>query len=330
MSYPHPPKRTGLPREVVKWLHGLELSFYPKNVRRDFSNGYLVAEIFSHYYPQDFSAHSYDKGTSLSAKQRNWSQIERSLQKQNLHLMKEVVDGTIHCKPGAAELLLQEVYTVLTNRSVRYVQIPEPDFTDQEYQEFLPAVARSTASKAIKNNLTMTEIMAEPDIITNQRKAEVILHRHLEHKAAERVLYPRRFKVKPNLGQLADKNVVSSSRGDECSDSPSSADTASQPCSSSTWRGAAVPFKEIKSSGLIAVDSDHLCPDGGVEAAWCVSLSANQGVTTPFCKGLKEFAKSHNSKWNQTASAPLAFLSCYCRRSCHKNNWIVPFFPKAA
>ena len=47
-------------------------------------------------------------------------------------------------------------------------------------------------------------------------------------------------------------------------------------------------FVSAESSGLIAVDSDHLCPDGGVEAAWCVSLSANQGVTTPFCKGLKE------------------------------------------
>lgn len=64
------------------------------------------------------------------------------------------------------------------------------DFTDQEYQELLPTVARSTASKAIKNNLRMTEIMAEPDISTNQRKAEMILHRHLEHKAAERILNP--------------------------------------------------------------------------------------------------------------------------------------------
>ncbi|XP_073343236.1 spermatogenesis-associated protein 4 [Pagrus major] len=248
MSYEHAPIKTGLPREVVKWLHGLDLSFYPKNVRRDFSNGYLMAEIFSHYYPQDFSAHSYDRGTALSAKQRNWSQIERSLQKQkqNLHLIKEVIDGTIHCKPGAAELLVQEVYTVLTNRSIRNVQGPESDFTDREYQEFLPTVARSTASKAIKNNLTMTEIMAEPDISTNQRKAEVILHRHLEHQAAERVLYPGRFKVKPNLGQLAAKNLVSSSRGDECSDGPSSADTASKSCSSSTWRRAAVSYKEIK------------------------------------------------------------------------------------
>ncbi|XP_035524933.1 spermatogenesis-associated protein 4 [Morone saxatilis] len=249
MFYAQSPKKTGLPREVVKWLQALDLSMYPKNVCRDFSSGYLVAEIFSRYYPQDFSVHSYDKGTSLSAKQRNWSQIERSLQRQNLHLMKEVIDGAIHCKPGAAELLVQEVYTLLTNRRIRDVQGPEWDFTDQEYQELLPTLARSTASKAIKNNLRITELMAEPDISTNQRKAEVILHRHLEHKAIERVLNPGRFTVrreKPNLGQLAAKNLVLSSRGDECFDSPSSKDPTSKLCSSSTWSGAAVSFKEIK------------------------------------------------------------------------------------
>ncbi|XP_076595898.1 spermatogenesis-associated protein 4 [Chaetodon auriga] len=244
MSFAQTPRKTGLPREAVKWLQSLDLSFYPKNVRRDFSNGYLVAEIFSRYYPQLFPLHSYDKGSSLSAKQRNWSQIERSLQKQNLHLMKDVVDGTIHCKPGAAELLVREVYTVLTNRSIRDVQGPASDFTDHEYQELLPTLARSTASKAIKNNLRATEIMAEPDISTNQRKAEVILRRHLEHKAAERILNPGRFKLRPNLDQLAAKNLVPASCSDESVDSPSSGDAASKLCSSSS--GAAVSFMEIK------------------------------------------------------------------------------------
>ncbi|XP_054453111.1 LOW QUALITY PROTEIN: spermatogenesis-associated protein 4 [Anoplopoma fimbria] len=244
MSFAKSPKNTGLQREVMKWLQSLELSFHWRNVRRDFSNGYLVAEILSRYYPQDFLVHSYDKGTSLSAKQRNWSQIERSLQKQNLHLMKEIIDGSIHCKPGAAELLVQEVYTILTNRSIRDVEGPESDFTDQEYQELLPTLARSTASKAIKNNLRITEIMAEPDISTNKWKAEVILHRHLEQRAADRVLNPGRFKGKPNLGRLAAKHPEPSSRRGECF--ASSRDTSSKFCFSSTWSGAAVSFKEIK------------------------------------------------------------------------------------
>ncbi|XP_010727800.1 spermatogenesis-associated protein 4 isoform X2 [Larimichthys crocea] len=231
MSYAQSPKKTGLPREVVKWLQSLDLSVYPKNVRRDLSSGYLVAEMFSHYYPQDFPMHSYDKGASLSTKQRNWSQIQRSLQKHHLHLMKEVIDGTIHCKPGAAELMVQEVYTVLTKRSIRNIQSPESDFTDDNYQELLPTVARSTASTAIKNNLRITEIMAVPDVSTNRRKAEVILHRHLRHKAAGRVLSPGQFKVKHDLGHLAATPV--SSICESCSSSPA-------------WSRADVSFKEIK------------------------------------------------------------------------------------
>uniref|UniRef100_A0A3Q1GNW1 Spermatogenesis-associated protein 4 n=1 Tax=Acanthochromis polyacanthus TaxID=80966 RepID=A0A3Q1GNW1_9TELE len=227
MNQTQSPKKTTLPREVVKWLQNLDLSFYPKNVRRDFSNGYLVAEIFFHYYPLSFPLHSYDKGTSLSAKQWNWSQIGRSLQKQSLHLLKEAIDGTIHCKSGAAEVLVQEIYTILTSRRIIDVQDRESDFTDQQYQELLPALARSTASKAIKNNLAITEIMAKPDICTNQKKAEVILRRHLEHKAEERVLNPGRFKVKPNRSQLSANNLAPPSQGDECFDSPSGGGTTS-------------------------------------------------------------------------------------------------------
>ena len=36
--------------------------------------------------------------------------------KKQIGIPKELTDGTLHCKPGAAELLIQTVYTLLTNR----------------------------------------------------------------------------------------------------------------------------------------------------------------------------------------------------------------------
>ncbi|KAI4872413.1 hypothetical protein NFI96_033214 [Prochilodus magdalenae] len=203
MDYSQPPRRTGLPRELLKWLQSLDLTFSPKNMRRDFSNGYLVAEIFSRFYPEDFPMHSYGNGSSLPTKQANWTQIEKVLAKLQLSLVKEAVEGTMHCKPGAAEALVQEIYTLLTNRGTQTVQEGALDFTDQNYQEQLPIVARATASKAIKNNLRLSEELAEPNLTARQQKIQSIIHRHVEQRREERSRDPKRFGVKPTLGEQA-------------------------------------------------------------------------------------------------------------------------------
>lgn len=150
--------------------------------------------------------HSYDNGTSLPTKLGNWSQLERFFVKKKLSIPKEMIDGTIHCKPGAAELLVQTIYTILTNRVVKTLKDEmEIDFTDRHYQLQLPLHARSTATHSIKNNLKITECMTEPNIITNNQKAHAIIQRHLERKALERVQDPARFNIKPTLGELAQR-----------------------------------------------------------------------------------------------------------------------------
>lgn len=198
------PRKSGVAREVLKWVQSLDLTYTINNTRRDFSNGFLVAEIFSWYYPQDIQMHSYDNGRSLPTKLGNWSQLERFFVKKKLEIPKEMIDGTIHCKIGAAELLLHKIYTLLTNRLVRVLKSEEEvDFTDRQYQILLPMHARSTASHAIKNNLKITECMTEPNIITNKQKAHAIISRHLEHRNLERLEDPKRFNIKPTVGELA-------------------------------------------------------------------------------------------------------------------------------
>ncbi|XP_068797090.1 spermatogenesis-associated protein 4 isoform X2 [Struthio camelus] len=196
-------RQPGLPRAVLRWLQSLDLSVCPRHCRRDFSNGYLVAEILSCYYPRDIQRSAYGNGSSLAAKLSNWSRLRRFFAKQKLNFAEEVIDGTIHCKPGAAEVLVQDIYSMLTNRRLRSIQDREVDFTDYYYQAQLPMAARSTASKAIKNNIKLTEIMTEPSVNINRQKANTIINMHMRMRMQEREEDPQRFNIKPSLGQRA-------------------------------------------------------------------------------------------------------------------------------
>lgn len=196
---------SGLPREVIKWLQSLDLTYSIKNVRRDFSNGYLIAEILAWYYPQDIEMHSFSNGTSLQTKLGNWQQLERFFTKEKLDVAKEFIEGTIHCKPGAANTLLERVYSLLTNRILHYLPAQQHpcDFSDSTYQTQLPPYARSTAAKSIKNNIASTELTTEPDRIVCMHKAETIMQQHFQQRKQEKEEFPDRFGLRTKSKKVA-------------------------------------------------------------------------------------------------------------------------------
>jgi hypothetical protein len=61
-----------LSRDVIKWLQHLDLGANIKNPKRDFANGYLIALIFSRYYPNEIQIQTLYTGDSMKVKQNNW------------------------------------------------------------------------------------------------------------------------------------------------------------------------------------------------------------------------------------------------------------------
>ncbi|XP_028016875.2 spermatogenesis-associated protein 4 [Eptesicus fuscus] len=202
LVYPHPPRRSRLSRSVLRWLQSLDLTFFPRNISRDFSNGFLIAEIFAIYYPWDLNLSSFENGTSLRVKLDNWAQLEKFLAKKKIRLPRELIYGTIHCKAGVPEILIQEVYTLLTHQEIQSVQDDLVNFTDYSYQMQLPLLPRSTASKFIKDNIRLTELMSNPSMLSNELKIDFLFLLQMLQRKLSRKLHPSRFEVKPNVGEL--------------------------------------------------------------------------------------------------------------------------------
>lgn len=75
-----------LPRELHVWLTSLNLSYKITNPKRDLSNGYIFAEIFNRYFPEEIEMYSVDNGFKLSIKQNNWEFLQRFFNKKKIQI----------------------------------------------------------------------------------------------------------------------------------------------------------------------------------------------------------------------------------------------------
>ena len=145
-----------LPRQVLQWLQGLDLSYSIKNVKRDFSNGFLFAEIFSRYYESDVNMHSFSNGIGINSKQDNWYQLQKLFKKWGVEISPSTVNEIIHCKSGAVARYLEHVYSILSGRSISKASKPS-----RAHQ--IPPFARETASNLIKNRLKQPDFLVISD-----------------------------------------------------------------------------------------------------------------------------------------------------------------------
>lgn len=106
-----------LSRELVKWTLSLDLSYSIKFPRRDLSNGFLVAEILSRYFPEDVSMHSFVNGSSSLNKTANWALLSKIMRKIGIRCPQSDVSSIIASEGDAAIELLRRLFDILHKRA---------------------------------------------------------------------------------------------------------------------------------------------------------------------------------------------------------------------
>jgi hypothetical protein len=117
---------SGLPREVLKWLQSLDLAYSIKNPKRDFANGFLIAEIFSRYYSRDINMHSYLTGHDSNTKYKNWNLLDKFFKKQEIPIKKTEWEPVLVAAPDAAINMVKKIYTLLTGKTVEEPPVKPP------------------------------------------------------------------------------------------------------------------------------------------------------------------------------------------------------------
>jgi len=85
------------------------------------SNGWVVAEIFSRYYPDEIEMYQFDNAFQKDKKYNNWGHLQKFFdntkkKKDKIPLTFADYDPVIHCAPDAGYNLMKKIYKILVNR----------------------------------------------------------------------------------------------------------------------------------------------------------------------------------------------------------------------
>lgn len=141
---------TALPREIVAWLQSLQLGGAVKYPRRDLANGYVIAQICAHYWP-NMPMHSFSNTTSAPTREGNWYVLRKVLRKRGIDVTAAMVRGVMSSSGDCAVVFLQQLYTVLTGKHVDVemmpLEEPLPEVAGEEVSVYVPSGTGGAAAR---------------------------------------------------------------------------------------------------------------------------------------------------------------------------------------
>ena len=141
-----------IPREVSKWLQSLDLSYKVTNPRRDFANGFLVAEILSRNQNIKIEMSSFVYGSSMEARKSNWHCL-KLLNKKNkwLPIAEKLADDIMNEAPNVAYNFLIDLYHFFNNKKPFLLNQPDEAQIFEKYNREVQRYMRPTAALLVKN-----------------------------------------------------------------------------------------------------------------------------------------------------------------------------------
>ena len=186
------------PRELVKWLQSLDLSYKIKNISRDLANGFCIAEILSRYpvpfvtsLPYDVTnyyrvnMHQFSNGISFSERTTNWNHITEILTKKYHMTYPPDLPEKVKCQaPNAALEFLVLLYKFLTRKNLNVLNQVDETEKFKNYAEFsiLPNYMRPTTNLLIRDN----ELQRIKDDLVRKFKIENTIQNHNKFLSEER------------------------------------------------------------------------------------------------------------------------------------------------
>ncbi|CAF0811447.1 unnamed protein product [Adineta ricciae] len=191
------------PREILRWLESLYLTYPVVIPRWDLANGFAYGEILHAYFCKEINMLSFINGRAVNARLLNWALIKQFLAKKKLPISIHLIDATLHGKDGAAEELLEQTYQLLTNKQA-FIDPPygrDAEYSDHPYQQNLQYFEQANTCKAIKNNTKITELITDPSYAYHAKKCEAIIEQAQADRQTIRAAHPQRFRAKRTLAE---------------------------------------------------------------------------------------------------------------------------------
>lgn len=190
-----------LPREVLKWIQSLDLAYSVKHIKRDFSNGFLAAEIFSRFYPKEIQMHSFDNGNAHKSKTDNWYQLIKIFKKVGLvDVLSETEARWIaSLEDGAAVNFLSRSYEVLTSRRLS-LTVKQPTIGKE------PGFMRDTSLGKVRNTIKLNDIKEGYDVQKNSTIVANVIDSHHKELMEQRFQDPERFSVSSTNSQSIERS----------------------------------------------------------------------------------------------------------------------------